>query len=163
MPGRGLRAVLLLGIAVSLGLAAVEARNLGHGAVASDPCASRPPDPVAVEASFGPILTARDQGRPEEALLLLRERTERGPYPGYAWFLLGEMAFGEGQARAAVRHYRRAVEADPSVGDRQSAFRARRVVTERLAGLRTGPWAQDPPPEIRDLYFLQRRLAGGCQ
>jgi len=116
-----------------------------------------------VEASFGPISAARDQGRVEEALLLLRDRTERGPYPGYAWFLLGEIAFQEGQLRTAVSHYRKAVDVDPSVGDRQGAFQARRVVSERLAALRGGAWAQQPPPEIRDLYYLQRRLAGGCE
>jgi len=157
-----LRAVLILGIALTLGWAAVEARNLRRS-TGADLYAARPPDPVAVEASFRPILDARDQGRPEEALLLLRDRTERGPYSGYAWFLLGEMAYGEGQPGAAVRHYRRAVEVDPSVADRQGAFRARRVVSERLAALRNGPWAQSPPPEIRDLYYLQRRLAGGCE
>lgn len=159
------RWLLALGVASCLAWAGVEARNLAGGGVSSkhDPCAARPPDAAAVEASYGAIRAALDDGREDEALLALRDRASRGPYPGYAWFLLGEAAYRQGAAAAAVGHWRRAVEADPTVADRGAAFGAGRAIARRLAELREGPWAENPPREIRDLYYLQRRLAGGCE
>jgi len=159
----GARAILALAVLGCLTWAGVEASRLRGGPRRSDPCAARAPDPAAVEASYASIRAALDQGRGEEALLSLRERAARGPYPGYAWFLLGEAAYREGAATAAVGHYRRAVETDPSVADRGAALGAARTMGQRLTALREGPWAGNPPPEIRDLYLLQRRLAGGCE
>ena len=158
--GRELLALAVLGCVVWAG---VEARDLGSGPRRGDPCAARAPEAAAVEASYAAIRDALEQGRDGDALLSLRERTVRGPYPGYAWFFLGEAAYREGAVTAAVGHYRRAVETDPSVADRGAAFGASRTLGRRLADLRQGPWAEDPPPEIRDLYLLQRRLAGGCE
>lgn len=158
------RVVLALTAAACLAWAAVEARHLGRGGRAgADPCAARAPDPAAVESSFAPITEARRAGRTEEALLALRDRTARGPYPGYAWFLLGELAHQEGAFGAAVRDYRAAVEADPSVGDRGAAFGAARAMAERLDRLARHPWAQGDPAELADLHYLKRRLAGGCE
>lgn len=160
-PGR--RALLAPAVLACLVWAGVEARNLGSDARRGDPCAARAPEAAAVEASYAPIRDALGQGRDAEALLSLRDRAARGPYPGYAWFFLGEVAYREGAATAAVGHYRRAVETDPSVADRGAAFGAARTLGQRLEALREGPWAANPPPEIRDLYLLQRRLAGGCE
>lgn len=157
------RFLLALGTLACLAWAGVEARHLGGLPQGLDPCAARPSDPGAVEASYAAIRAALAEGRDDEALLALRDWARRGPYPGYAWFLLGEAAYHEGAPAAAVGHWRKAVEADATVADRAAAFGAGRAIARRLAELREGPWAENPPPEIRDLYFLQRRLAGGCE
>jgi len=150
-------------IAVCLAWAAVEARHLGREQPQTAWEAAPAPDPAAVESSFADLLRERASGRRENALLGLRERTERGPHRGYAWFLLGELAFEDGAYTAAVGHYRRAVEAEPPVGDRVSAFSSARAIDRRLDSLLQGPWRREHPPEIRDLYYLKRRLAGGCE
>ena len=157
------RAALALAAAVCVAWAAVEARNLGAVPAGADPCALAAPDPGAVEASFEPVRALLEAGRSEEAVLALRDRAAKGPYPGYARFWLGEIAFRHGAYAQAVREYRAAVETDPSVGDRGAAFNAGRRISERLEEIRRGPWAGDPPREIRDLYYLQRLLAGGCR
>lgn len=157
------RFLLVLGVASCLAWAGVEARNLSGVSQGSDPCAARPSEAAAVETSYAAIRAALGDGRDDEALLALRDRASRGPYPGYAWFLLGEAAYREGAAAAAVGHWRKAVEADATVADRGAAFGAGRAISRRLAELREGPWAENPPREIRDLYYLQRRLAGGCE
>ncbi len=158
------RAGLAVAVAACLAGAAWEARRLGEpGGPAWDPCAARAAEPQAVEASYAEVLAARAAGRTEEALLALRQRAERGPHPGYAWFFLGEVAFDERAFGAAVRHYRRAVEVDPGVADRGAAFGAAAAVERRLEALRESAWAQAEPPELRDLHYLRRRLAGGCQ
>ncbi len=162
MPGRTNGAVALA-VAVCLGWAGVEARHLAGGAPRPDACALRAADPGAVEKSFAAVLAARDAGNTEQALLELRERAARGPYPGYASYLLGELAYAEGAYPAAVGQFRTAVEREPGVGDRRAAFRAGAKILQRLEDLRRGPWAGRGPAEIPDLYYLQRRLAGGCE
>jgi cytochrome c-type biogenesis protein CcmH/NrfG len=157
------RIALTAAIAASLVWAAVEARHLGRRESGPARPAASPFDPGAVEAAFAELLAARDAGRREEIMLDLRGRAEHGPYAGYAWFLLGEMAYQEGAYRAALRHYRKAVEVDPSVADRDGALASARMITARSEALLHGPWAKERPPEIRDLYYLQRRLAGGCE
>lgn len=157
------RTALLLAIALALGWAGVEARHLRLGPPAGYRLPAAEEAPAAVEAGFAALQEARRGGRREEALLGLREQAARGRHPGFASFLLGEMAFEEKAYTAAVGHYRRAVEAEPRVGDHDAPFRSGRIIASRLGFLRQGPWAQSPPPEIRDLYYLQRRLAGGCE
>ena len=44
-----------------------------------------------------------------------------------------------------------------------AAFDAGGVIEGRLDALLDGPWKNHRPPEIRDLYFLRRRLGGGCE
>ncbi|MBE0617882.1 MAG: hypothetical protein IH608_08160, partial [Proteobacteria bacterium] len=92
----GNRALLPLAVIGCLAWAGVEARHLSGAPRRSAPCATRAPEAAAVEASYAAIRAALDQGRDAEAVLSLRERTARGPYPGYAWFLLGEAAYREG-------------------------------------------------------------------
>lgn len=120
-------------------------------------------DPQVVEQSFAELRSALAAGRTEQALLSLRRRAEHGPYPGFSRFWLGELAFAEGAHGAAVRQYRLAVEADPGVADRNTAFDAGVVIDARLTAILEGPWARQRPPEIRDLYYLRRRLGGGCE
>ncbi len=143
------------------GWAAVEARHLPvrdtHGIRRCGPSRAE------VEARFAPIRRQIESGRVEEALLSLRPMAEKGAYRGYARFWLGEIAFRQGAYAQAVRAYRRAVEQAPDLGDRDGPFGARRALEVRLAFLRKGPWARNPPREVRDLYYLQRRLAGGCE
>lgn len=157
------RSRLALGVVACLAWAGVEARNLIGISQGPDPCAARPSEAAAVETSYAAIRATLADGRDDEALLALRDRASRGPYPGYAWYLLGEAAYREGAAVAAVGHWRKAVESDATVADRGAAFGAGRAIARRLGELREGPWAENPPREIRDLYYLQRRLAGGCE
>lgn len=153
--------VLTVAVLAFLAWAAVEARHVGEGP--GRPESPRAEDRVAIEAAFGPVLRAQNEGRRDEALLALRERETRGPYRGYAAFLLGELAFEEGAYGPAVARYRNAVELEPSVADRDSAFSSARRISQRLDALARGPWKEHPPAEMRDLRYLQRRLAGGCE
>ncbi len=155
---------LAVAVAACLAWAGVEARGLvGARPGRPDPCAGRPAPAAEVEDAFLGVRTALAAGRRERALFDLRRRAEHGPFPGYAEFWLGELAYEEGAYPAAVRHYRAAVDREPAVYDRGAAFGAGKVVAGRLEALRSGPWARNPPPEVRDLYYLQRRIAGGCE
>ena len=152
-----------LAVAACLGWACVEAPGVSWGGPRRGPWAAGPPDPAAVVASFQPILAVREAGRSEESLLMLRERAEKGPYPGYAWYFLGEAAQREGALAAAVMSYRKAVAADPTVADRQSAFGTSDALRRSLAELKVSAWARSGPPELAELRYLERRLAGGCE
>jgi hypothetical protein len=157
------RLAFVLVISVSVVWAALEARNLGQSQPTPAGTGTSSPEPATVEADFADVVVARREGRREEALLRLRDRATRGPHAGHALFLLGEMAYAEGAYAAAVRHYRKAVETDAYVADRGSAFSSAREISTRLEAILAGPWADRRPAEVRDLYYLQRRLAGGCE
>ncbi len=157
------RTWFLVAAALLLVWAGVEARSLNRDRRARpDPCAARV-DPAAVEASYRDV-EARIQGGDAAGVVLeLRQRARSGPYPAWAWFWLGEAAYRQGAWAEAVRAYGRAVDENPAVADRNGPFRSGERMSERLASIRKGPWATRPPPEIRQLYALQRRLAGGCE
>ena len=155
--------LLWTAVATCLGWAAVEARHLDWSSLGIPPVVVPAMDRRQVEESFAPIRADIDGDRTEQAVLALRLRIEKGPHPGTAWFLLGEVAAAEGAHAAAVRHYRRAVEQDPAVADRYAPFRSGVVIGARLTALLEGPWAVDRPPEVRDLYYLRRRLGGACE
>ncbi len=156
-------ALLWAAVALCLGWAAVEARHLDWHGLGAPPPVVIAVDRRQVEESFAPIRTDLDADRTEQALLALRRRAEHGTHPGTAWFLLGEIAAAQGAHVAAVRHYRRAVEQDPAVADRHAPFRSGAVIEARLIALLEGAWATDRPPEVRDLYYLRRRLGGACE
>ncbi|GAB4261394.1 hypothetical protein [Deferrisoma sp.] len=143
--------------------AALELPGLGRDARARpDPCAARV-EPAAVEASYRDTVARLEAGDDAAAVLELRRRAEAGPHPAWAWFWLGEAAYRRGAWAEAVARYARAVDENPAAADRTGPFRSGAVMAERLQAIRSGPWAQDPPPEVRKLYALQRRLAGGCE
>ncbi|MBI5017914.1 MAG: hypothetical protein HZB55_20790 [Deltaproteobacteria bacterium] len=163
MSAQRFRSLFAVAVAGCLTGAVLEARHVSWRVPRGGGCAGVGVDPAAVTESYRPILEAQAAGRPEEALLSLQERTEKGPYPGYAWFLLGEAAFREQSYAAAVHGFRRAVEVDPSVTDRGAALRAPSVLRASLDSIQRSNWASTHPPELADLRYLQRRLLGGCE
>jgi tetratricopeptide (TPR) repeat protein len=116
-----------------------------------------------VEESFRAILADKDAGRTAEALLALRERSEKGPHAGAARFLLGEIAYADKAYGPALTHYRKAVESDPSLADRASPFRSASKMQDRLEALSKKGWTASGAGALDDYHFLQRRLAGGCE
>jgi tetratricopeptide (TPR) repeat protein len=126
-------------------------------------CASSAVSRLEVEKSFAEIQALTDAGKREEAVLALRSRVERGPYPGAALFLLGEITYGEGAYGPAVGYFKKALEADPSLSDRDAPFHAARRMLDRAEALRKGPWADNAAPEAPQMNFLIRRLSGGCE
>lgn len=116
-----------------------------------------------VEGSFGEIRAQQAAGRPEEALLALRRRAEKGPHAAAATFLLGEAAYAEAAYGTAMSQFRKALELDASLSDRDAPFDAGRVMLARAEALRRGPWAGSRGPDVAAMQFLLRRLAGGCE
>ncbi|TAL15599.1 hypothetical protein EPN96_12610 [bacterium] len=119
--------------------------------------------PAEVESAYKELSAALEEGRTDEALLELRKRSEKGPYPGAALYFLGELAYAEGAYQQALFHYRKAAEKNPSLFDKGGPFKAREKVLKNLDGLRNGPWKGQRPAGIADLQFLVRKLNGGCE
>ena len=116
-----------------------------------------------VEKSYADVLPLLDGGRRDEAVMALRRRAERGPFEGAAHYLLGEAAYAERAYGASMRAYRKALETEPSLGDRDAPFDAGRTMLARAEALRKGPWAGNAAPEAAHMNFLIRRLSGGCK
>jgi hypothetical protein len=143
-----------------LGWAGWEARQLEQGTLGV--ACEAGSDPAAVEKSFAPIMAKYKAGERENSLLALRQRAAKGPYPGYAYYLLGERAFGEKAWGAAVDNYKAGVKADSSVGDHRGAFESGKVILARLEEIKKGVWAGRSPEELKEVNYLLRRLSGGC-
>lgn len=117
---------------------------------------------------LGPILATG----PEEGILWDRIAGNYARLEGNSQFhlLLADGYRERGELPEAVREYRRAVEANRDYTDRRSDFyigeRLRPFVREAKAAYVTaGVFARPAGPEgglVRDVFFLERSLAGGC-
>lgn len=122
--------------------------------------------PAEVEKRFEDVVSLEKAGHGVEAILVLRERAEKGgALKGAAHYLLGEAAFREGAYPKAVESYIAALKADPSLSDRVSPFGASAVMAKRLKALKAGAWSSLPKAsrEAQNVSYLERRLAGGCK
>jgi tetratricopeptide (TPR) repeat protein len=135
----------------------------GAGYVSPPKAADVYVSPAEVESAYKELSSALEAGETDEALLELRKRSEKGPYPGAALYFLGQLAYAEGAYPQALLHYRKASEKNPSLFDRGGPFKAREKVLKNLDALKNGPWKGQRPAGIADLQFLVRRLNGGCE
>jgi tetratricopeptide (TPR) repeat protein len=120
-------------------------------------------NPREVEASFSEALQLIDEGRGADALLRLTPRADKGPHRGAALYLLGELAFSEKAYGPALDYYKRALETDRMLTDRNSPFNSAGTMTARIEALRAGPFAGKSTPETKVMNYLLRQLSGGCQ
>ncbi len=121
------------------------------------------PDPAAVEKSFADEVELLKSGKSTQALLSLRRRAEKGPFPGPALYLMGVEAYRQGAYSQAVEHWQKGVKLYPYLGDRDAPFGAAKRMNMALAELKSGVWAGKKRSETARMHALMRRLAGGCE
>jgi Tfp pilus assembly protein PilF len=117
------------------------------------------------------VTAFREQGRYADAMAKLEDITERYPDKSLSYVYLGQVLLKQGKLGAAIHNYRRAVEMDPDYVDKRTprfmGDAIKTVVEEgrekfaREKALR--PEDKDVQRALKDVYYLQRRLAGGCE
>jgi len=118
-----------------------------------------------VQISF--LLDMEGQGKTADALSEAAAVAERFEGNSQFHLLLARGYREEGDLGTSVVEYRRALEGNRDYSDRRSAFylgsTLRPFIREvRLAYAGTGPGAADHSAIHRDLFYLERSLAGGC-
>lgn len=124
----------------------------------------------AVDLS-GPTRTVRnllEAGNFAEADTLIRELEKQYPYSGVPPMLRGDYHIFRLEPLQAMLAHRRAVDLDPDLLDkRSSAFQGKKIRNNLEEARRkieqhvddsSGEW----PQYRRVLYYMQRKLAGGC-
>lgn len=107
---------------------------------------------------------------PARAEALVRDSLARYPYAGELHLLLGDILMRKQDVRGAVRSYREAVDLNPDYLDRKTgSFQGKKLkiaVNEALAEigkrLERNPGDDALRQERKDIYYLQRKIAGGC-
>jgi SpoVK/Ycf46/Vps4 family AAA+-type ATPase len=110
------------------------------------------------------------QGKNDLGIVILEDVTQRRDAPALAFVLLARLLFSAGEVEEAVRQYRRGIEADPAVADRELAerlgirpgveadFEFVEEASEVVEGRVRSAWSEPvPPPSIEfdrpDLNF----------
>lgn len=120
---------------------------------------------------YGPVEELRRQGQPQAALLKLDELARRYPGEPHGHILKGETLREMGALEGAVESFTAGVRLSGDYVDKGSPLtrrtEIRQLVEEGLAkvGERSRAHPEDPAlaAAMRNLYYLQGRLAGGCE
>ena len=120
---------------------------------------------------YSEVRALKEQGLYADAIARLEEIVESYPDKSLSYVHLGQVREKQGRLREAIHHYRRAVEMDPDYVDERTPLYIgediRAVVEEgrekfgREKALK--PEDKDVKRALEDVYYLQRRLAGGCE
>lgn len=124
-----------------------------------------------VQELYGPVETLRQEGNPQTALLRLDELVRSYPGEAHGFILKGEILRGMGALEAAVASYVEGVRRNGDYIDEHSPLSRRteirllmeeglKVVGERA---RLHPDNSSLASALKDLRYLQSRLAGGCE
>ena len=113
------------------------------------------------------LLELEEEGKPEQALGEGVAAAERFDGNSQFHLLLARVYREQGDLPTSVAEYRRALERNRDYSDRRSDFylgsTLRPFIREvRLAYADTGPGSSGNSAVHRDLFYLERSLAGGC-
>lgn len=120
---------------------------------------------------YAPVLELREQGQNEAALLQLDELSRQYPAEAHGELLRGEVLLQLGATQKAIAHLARAVRMNGDYVDRHSPL-ARRTLIESLLNRELveikrqsveNSASSSLHATLKDLYYLQGRMAGGCE
>jgi tetratricopeptide (TPR) repeat protein len=171
---------ILLGILLLVCCAAVAALLLGSGSQASQSSLSVDKaiaQDMAYQAKvsflerlYAPVSELQQSGKPESALLKLDELSRRYPEEAHGELLRGEILLQMQVLPQAIRHLAKAVRMNGDYVDQHSPL-SRRPLIEQLLGEQLPQLKEKAAQQsstilqaaLKDLYYLQGRMAGGCE
>ncbi|MDH4317811.1 MAG: tetratricopeptide repeat protein [Desulfobulbaceae bacterium] len=123
------------------------------------------------ESIFKDVEALQAKGLYSEALASLEAIIEKHPNISLSKVYLARLYIKLGQMEKAIAEYRKAVEMDPDYVDKKAArfigpeikkfvTQSKLVIEKQLAD---NPDDKPSKKAIKDIYYLQRRLAGGCE
>ncbi|PLX88459.1 MAG: hypothetical protein C0614_02490 [Desulfuromonas sp.] len=124
-----------------------------------------------IERRYAPVVALRDRGDLPAALLKLEELARDLPGEVHSNLLRGEVLFLMGQVDRALTQFALAVRGNGDYIDSASPLNRRTLIEGVLAQglpqvrdrLRVQPDSRVLEEVVKDGYYLQSRLAGGCE
>ncbi len=117
------------------------------------------------------VVSLKEQGLYEEALAKLQDVMKTYPGKSLSYVYLAQLSLERGKLADAINNYRLAVEKEPDYVDKRTPlFIGREIKAQVTEGLvlfgrekALKPKDKEVRKVFRNLYYLQRRLAGGCE
>ena len=117
------------------------------------------------------VISLKEQGRDDEAMTKLQEVMKTYPGRSQSYVYMAQLSLKSGKLADTIHNYRLAVENDPDYLDKKTPLfigrEIKTLVTESLEKfgreIKLKPNDQTVRNVLQDLYYLQRRLAGGCE
>jgi tetratricopeptide (TPR) repeat protein len=117
------------------------------------------------------VRSYEEQGLYEEAIQKLEDIMKSHPEKPLSYVYLARLDFKQGKLGDSIHNYRRAVVMEPDYVDKRTSLfigdKIKQVVVEgrekfgREKELK--PQDQEVRETLKDIYYLQSRLAGGCE
>jgi len=120
---------------------------------------------------YAPVEALRQQQALPAALLKLKEIAREYPGEAHGLMLKGEILFAQGALEQALESVAQALKSNGDYVDRNSPLRQRELISrlaetgqaKLAARLREQPDNHAVGKALKDAYYLQSRLAGGCE
>jgi len=117
------------------------------------------------------VISYKKQGLYTEAMAKLKDIIKRYPEKSLSYVYLAQLYLKQGKLADGIHNYRRAVEMEPDYVDERTPLfigdEIKELVTEgrekfaREKALK--PKDKEVRKALKDIYYLQSRLAGGCE
>lgn len=179
MPGDRFDRLLVVAIVVALVTAAGLLWSQGQGQADSVPPVDRALEQsiaararlTFLEQTYAPVVALQQEGQDQQALFKLKELDRRYPGEAQGDILRARSLQRVGALPEALAAAVRAVRRTGDYVDRNSPFSQRPLIQGLVdAGLKQlGPQARQAPDNqtlavaLKDVHYLQSRLAGGCE
>ncbi len=117
------------------------------------------------------VLVLEKKGKLDEAMEELRKILAQHPKDAYGLILEARLYYRQGHLADAIHTYRKAIEMDPDYVDRKTPLYIGDEIMKIIEGSRAKlhrerklkPGDTKIKVAIDDIYYLQRRIAGGCE
>jgi len=120
-----------------------------------------------LERLYAPVSALQQAGKYEAALLKLDELSRRYPDEAHGELLRGEILLQLQAVPRAIEHLAAAVRMSGDYVERYSPLSRRQLIEslldEQLPRIKATQTSERHQSLLKDLYYLQGRLAGGCE
>lgn len=161
----------LITIGMLAGQEVTKRRQDNPGAVAKEEIGSYAVQEETDKKIYQEVISYKKQGLYSEAMTKLRDIMKRYPEKARSYVYLAELHLQQGGLADGIHDYRQAVEMEPDYVDKNTPLfigdKIKDLVTEgrekfgREKALK--PKDEKVRKALEDVYYLQRRLAGGCE
>ena len=117
------------------------------------------------------VVSLKEQGLYEESMAKLQEVMKANPVNSQSFVYMAQLSVARGKLADAIHNYRQAVEKEPDYVDKRTPLfigpDIKKQVTEGLVLFGREKMLKPNDKEVKvvlqNLYYLQRRLLGGCE